>query len=310
MTFIMGLNLTDRLYLAADSKVTARQKDGSVQDRGYCIKLLNFANKQNTAFMSCAIAGNKRFARFICGQIAEDCQNEKVSLDIHEFRRSIEEYLRSIIRDYPKAEGRRCQLLFAGVGQKVGEYAKPFDGEKFHKIFSAKFGEGGGRIDDGSLAGAIQLGAILNHDHRMFLVEIEGDEIVVKDGGGAYSVLVGGSKHRWQQGYKWDEIHSEGLAAYFLDKRTPEKETEDVLNFMRRGFNDVIGGAVMIEFIDARRRPIPVAYQIGKGTNPALNWSIDYQNGIWGIDSEGSRYNLLDGFYKDEPADAGLDLEI
>lgn len=310
MTFIIGLNLTDRVYLAADSKVTARKKDGSIQDRGYCIKILNFANKQNTAFMSCAIAGNKKFARFLCGQIADDCQNESVSLDIHKFRESVEGYLRSIVATYPEIHGRKCQLLFVGVGQKVGEYAKPFDAEKFHKIFSAKWGDGGGKVEDRSVMEGIQLGAILNHDHRMFIVDIDGDLVKIKDGGTAYSVLVGGSRHQWQQGLKWDDIHSESLASHFLDKRAPEKEAEDILNFMRHGFNSVIGGAVMIEFFDARRRPIPVSYQMGSGTNSAINWSIDYQNGIWGIDSEGNRHNLLDSFYKDEPVDAGLDLEL
>lgn len=121
MTLIAGLNLSDRLYLLADSRVTVNK---NIKIDNVC-KIMPIYGKNvldypcdNDNYISLAVAGNLEFANFLYQEISKAFKNKELSGDIRELYTDIDKFIKpkvdywlsTLKKDYKK----HCCLLFAG----------------------------------------------------------------------------------------------------------------------------------------------------------------------------------------------------
>jgi hypothetical protein len=125
MTFILGVNLSDRIYLVADSLAT-KMVNGKREIAGYCLKLLQMGPSDHSAFISCLFAGNKKFINYLFGRIDNALDAKILSTDINELLSQIDPFIKEIVPEYPgPIEHRRCKIIFAGCSNAKGS-VKPF----------------------------------------------------------------------------------------------------------------------------------------------------------------------------------------
>jgi hypothetical protein len=119
MTMIVGFNLSDKLYLAADSRVTVDNglKADNVLKIMPILEQIPWAER-NENQISVAIAGDVRYAAFLYFEIHEALKQKKLSTDIRELFGQIDTFC-AVLADkwlfelkQPMAE---AVLLFAGV---------------------------------------------------------------------------------------------------------------------------------------------------------------------------------------------------
>ena len=115
MTFIIGLNLSDRIYLAGDTRVT--HSDGQYSDDALKLSpLLNravFAENE----IGIAVAGNVALATFFKNEISTALNNRQLNPDIRKFYDEIKPFLEEKIVDWVNAGNKyvNCCLLFGGL---------------------------------------------------------------------------------------------------------------------------------------------------------------------------------------------------
>ena len=138
MTMILGLNLSDRVYLAADTRVT--RSDGSQED--HILKVMPLINSPSPTAgalpnnIMVAVAGDIKLATFFYTELKRRIDKGDLPHNIRLLDGAIsEELINSILKEwtehYPKPFGRRCCLLFAG---QTSDSKKVLDGPKLQTL--------------------------------------------------------------------------------------------------------------------------------------------------------------------------------
>ena len=298
----MGLNLTDRIILAGDTKVTNTKTKETL---GYCMKVIQFADRDEKNFVSCAFAGNKHFIMYLAEELRKAIFSGELDTDINWLVANIDQFFKKVVPLYQgKDVTKETFMIFGGVS-KDPSILKAFDGD----IFSKVFGSGGGRIDDENLIFAMQTGfrALPCREQKIFSYSISSPKNIfgIDKVGGVYSFIFGGST-------SISTDIQDQVRRIFVDKRKKEDEARDVINLLRSKYSNTIGGAVTIGFIDAKGVLIFVGYDVDKkGNTSEANWSTLYEKGkIIGLSPEGKKVDLVAGFYDPMPANLSLDIEI
>ncbi|HEV7702210.1 MAG TPA: hypothetical protein VGO63_02080 [Candidatus Paceibacterota bacterium] len=297
MTLIMGLNLTDRIILAGDTKVS---RNGETV--GYCIKVIQFGDKERKNFVSCAFAGNKHFVKYLALEINKAIESGVLTTDINWLIKNIDSFFKKIVPLYEGEEKHKKALIIFGGVSTNPDLLKAFDNDAFTDIF----GKEGGRVEDENLMFALQTNfkALPTREQKIFSYEISSPKGIFELSkiGGVYSFIYGGST----------EIEPEiqkQVQRIFLDKRKIEEETKDVLNLLRSKYSDTIGGAINVGFIDSTGRLKFIGYELDRsGKEHPTNWSVQYKETITGISPTGEEVDLIAGFYDDMSDKSGLEL--
>jgi len=127
----MGLNLSDRVYLAGDTRVT--HENGTYSDDA--LKMTPLLDRvmfpQNEIGM--AVAGNVALATFLKDRISKGLQERVLSSDIRKFYAEIKVFLEAAITEWVDAGNIyvNCCLLFAGV---FNGRQKQIDSEKLERL--------------------------------------------------------------------------------------------------------------------------------------------------------------------------------
>ncbi len=304
MSLIMGLNLTDRIILAGDTKVT---DNDTGQTLGYCIKVIQFRNEKHNSFVSCAFAGNKHFSKYLAEEIHKAIESGELDTDINFLVKNIDDFFKKIVPRYTEKEKNKNSFMIFGGVSRDPKILKPFDGDRFTKIF----GPEGGKVNDENLLFAMQTDfmALPIRDQKIFSYKIKiesGGSALFGLGsvGGVYSFLFGGST-------KIETEIQQQIQRIFLDKRSIEDESRDVINLIRNKYSKTIGGAITIGVIDNRGRLIFVGYDLDRsGEEHQTNWSVRYGKSIIGIGPDNKEVDLIAGFYDDMSEKHGFNLEL
>lgn len=302
MTFILGINLTDRIYLAADTLVT-KVVDGKPEVSGYCLKLIPMIDKENKHAVAVLFAGNKSFINFIFKRLADAFETGELDTDINFLAQHIDSFLRKIVPEYPGPHRhKRCKIIFAGCS-KLPNSVKKFSLDNL----SDALGPEAGQLDDVHAVHGVEFGFVNVPDQKLLSYAIDVDQsifgpVVI---GEMYSIMYGGSR-------KLRPDEDKFVLRHFLSRREIEPEAKDVINFLRNQFSDTIGGAVALAYIDHHQRPIFTTYEIARtGKMHHTNWSFHIKHGTYvGIGPDGTEYDLGRGFYDLPIADESGNLEL
>ena len=310
MTFILGINLSDRLILAADTKISKLNEEKKRETVGYCVKLHQFSNgEENTndaRFVSCMFAGNKRFAMYLAGELTKAFENKKLPTDIIELKNRIDGFMKKIISLYTgKSVEKKCKMIFAGVSARV----KTFDVERLSEIVGD--GAGAGKIEDVNIAESMKLGwnngvgRLVGVPHQSLF------SFVISERDGKFGILEEANTFRLIDGgsYILDGEKRKEILKYFLNKREISQEGKDVVNYIRNLYNETIGGAITLGYIDKRGAMVNVEYGIDRSKSKSkTNWSLKIiGNTFLAIDPSGEEFDLAKGWYQDED-DGGLEI--
>lgn len=125
MTLIIGLNLSNKIYLAGDTRVTshnnANPKNVTRIDNILKLDLIwgnsvRPQNKYDDNSISVAVAGDVQFASFLVKGIKSALNDGSLSSDIRLLAEGAEDILRNLVDFWlAKNEYRRCCLLFGGT---------------------------------------------------------------------------------------------------------------------------------------------------------------------------------------------------
>jgi len=132
---IVGLNLSDRLYLAADSRVTF--SDGTAQDN--ILKLIPILDRAiyNDDRLIVAVAGRVKLAKFLVDKLYYAFCKKKLSPDIRTLSKTIKPFLEKAVDEWG-ARGTdldaSCCLLFAGFSTARH---KKINSENFKKLVAS-----------------------------------------------------------------------------------------------------------------------------------------------------------------------------
>jgi hypothetical protein len=130
MTLIMGLNLSDKVYLAADTRITFG--DGSTCDDG--LKILPILDRANhkTNSVTLAVAGDIALAAFLHEKISKALNSGELSPDIRELYKVIKPFIQNALTEWTcKDPGQLTCLLFSGIW--TGR-PKPTDANKLSEL--------------------------------------------------------------------------------------------------------------------------------------------------------------------------------
>jgi hypothetical protein len=83
MTLILGINLSNRLYMVADTLVT-KKINGISEPIEYIFKLIQFSSSKFDSYLSVAFAGNRSLAFYIYQKIDNAIDEGVLSTDIEE----------------------------------------------------------------------------------------------------------------------------------------------------------------------------------------------------------------------------------
>lgn len=320
MTLILALNLTDRIYLAADSLVTRRVGD-SREPAGYMLKLVSTASQKSLEEASAKpaskfnkppticflFAGNRSFVRYIFNSLNDGLDSGELSTDVNELLKQVDAYLKRIVPLYDgPSTNRICKLIVAGCSNVTGS-VKKFSLDNLQNVL----GPEAGSLDDANAVHGIQYGFVNVPDQKIFsyIIDERTGNFGIDEIGEMYSVISGGSRILTKE-------EKTKLLRYFLSKRSPEIEGKNVVNFLRNQFSDSIGGAVTLGQIDYRKSLTYFDYEIDRsGKHHHTNWSFRIENlpetiKFIATGPDGKQYDLIKGFY-DFPGDfEGADLEL
>lgn len=302
MTFILAANLSDRIHLASDTKITKPASGGRKEIVGYGAKLQQYANKDRNGFISCMYAGNKKFAQFLSNAISTAIYNRELTTDINTLQNEIEPFLKELVPKYTGQVKEIC-MIFAGVSLTP------------YKVFNLKrldelLGPEAFKLDDIRVVEAIQtvnddgLGIFFTPDQKAFSFEIHerGGKFGVSEVAGAYSLICAGS-------HTLTEEKKKDLLRYFISRRDIEDEAKDIVNFLRSTFSESVGGAVMMGYIRPKGGMTNVGYDIDRsGKCHDSNWSFAFiNNKMIATDPGGKTYDLVKGFFSD---DGDMDINL
>ncbi|MEN9912939.1 MAG: hypothetical protein RLY66_347 [Candidatus Parcubacteria bacterium] len=314
MTFILAVNLSDRIYLAADSMAT-KMVNGKREVAGYCLKLVPMGPMDHSSFVNCLFAGDKAFINYIFKRLDSALDEKIISTDINELLQHIDEFMKRIVPEYPgPIHKRSCKIIFAG-SSNISGFVKKFRLDNL----SDALGPEAGHLDDPNAVQGIQLGFVSVPDQKIFsyVIDVENNNIGIDEVGEMYSLIYGGSK-------KLTNEEKRLLLKHFLSKRTHQDEVRDIVNFLRSQFTDSIGGAITLGEIDYRKRLIYTGYKIDRSNKVHhTDWSftvkvksgnglidISTGTGLIATDPEGKEYDLGQGFYNLGTDEEGYFLEL
>lgn len=291
MTLILGVNLSDKIYLAADSLIS-RKVGNKYEPAGYCTKLISMSGKDHMphSSFSCMFSGNKSFADYLFRRMDQALDINELSTDINDLISKIDLFMKKVVPEYTGSPVNRVvKIIFAGCSNAPNS-VKRFKLENLNKAL----GPEAGYIDDAHVVQGIQLGFVSVPDQKIFsyVIDDRANQFGIEEVGEMYSVICGGSK-------KLTEQEKHALLKHFLSKRAEEDEAKDIVNFLRRQFSDTIGGAITLGVIDYRKRLIYFGYDVAKtGKYHHSNWSVKLDDkGLMATDPDGREHNLIDGFY-------------
>jgi len=302
MTFILAINLSDRIYLASDTLGT-KMVDGKRVPSEYCIKLIQMSNKNNTAFISCMFSGNKRFIKYLFNNLTNAFDDGTLDTDINNVISTIDEFFKNIIPLYSGPDSdKRCKIIFAGCSN-ISDSVKKF---RFDNLSDA-LGPEAGHLDDAHAVHGIQFGFVNIPDQKIFsyVIDTKANMFELEKVGEMYSMIYGGSK-------KLDPNQEKLLIRHFLSRRDIATEGKDIVNFLRNQFTDAIGGAVTLGCIDYKKSMFYSEYELDRsGKIHDTNWSfIIDDDGPTAIDPYDKRHNLFKPFYDIPIDEIRQDLEI
>lgn len=124
MTLILGINLTDSVYLAADTRVTQMRGDKVI---GYHDNLLKIWGNQEGIF--CAVAGDAGLAKHILVGLGNEAFGRR---GIESIRKHIESYIYENADEYWQKKGcsTEATLMFAGNSKHSRAYVEVEDAKK------------------------------------------------------------------------------------------------------------------------------------------------------------------------------------
>jgi len=96
---ILGINLTDQIYLAGDTRVTYFGEKTAHEDN--IIKLASLKDSKEYK-LAIAVAGNVELATFLTSRFANDLRENKILLDIDELESSLKIFFRNCIKQWCK----------------------------------------------------------------------------------------------------------------------------------------------------------------------------------------------------------------
>lgn len=131
MTLIVGLNLSDKIYLAADTRVTITNQDGSGMLVDNIIKIVPLYGKHildkqcdENVLLSMAVAGDVGLADFIKNKIKDDLYSKKLNSDIRTLFQELNRDYFSVLADrwlsIGGQYGKSCAFIIGGYGTKNG----------------------------------------------------------------------------------------------------------------------------------------------------------------------------------------------
>ncbi len=311
MSLILAINLTDKIILATDSKISKRVNDER-RIVGYCTKLVQYndqvldadkvvkTKKELGNFISCMFAGDKNFSLFIHNRLSNAFETGELSTDINITREQVTDFFTKIVPQY--SGSKKCLIIFAGNSSKN---IKSFSFKRLSEII----GPEAGSLEDANIAGAMQFVSekndttpLMNINTKSFLPDqvvfsFEIDEMNHKFGigkvGGTYSIVAGGST-------LISKDLEDKILRYFLSRRDIKAEASDIINFIRNNFSDTIGGAVVLGTIGLDGGLHYVGYQLNRTGNLSdKNWSLEIDDKKFlAIDPHGEKIDLIDGFFK------------
>ena len=114
MSLIFGINLSDRIYLSADTRLTTEKPDGTREFRDNTIKIIAFPSP-----IAVAVAGNTKAAKFIVQKLLKSESDQM--LDIRTLRENILNKIKPIVDEllstgFSYNQARVC-LLFGGLNR-------------------------------------------------------------------------------------------------------------------------------------------------------------------------------------------------
>ena len=322
MTMILAINLSDRIYLAADSLVSRRSGE-RIEGIGYTLKLVSIASEQSMieannmtpaelsknppSSISCMFAGNRSFAHYIFTMLNRGLDSGELNTDINELLKQIDPYLRKAVPKYPgSANDTICKLIVAGCSNAKNS-VKPFRLDNLDKVLGSEAGS----IQDLHAVHGIQFGFANVPDQKVFSYKIDHRDgsFEIEEIGDMYSVISGGSRNL-------TPAEKAKLLRFFLTKRNSTDEGMDVVNFIRNQFSDTIGGAITLGEIDYQKRLIYFGYDLDKsGKLHHSNWSFRIDNlpektRFVAIGPNGEEYDLIESFYgfRGDYSDTSLEL--
>jgi hypothetical protein len=129
MSLIFGLNLSDRIYLSGDTRLTQKTGDTITETKDKIIKSTPF-----TQDIAAVFAGNAAMAAFVSKELIEII---KPGLDIRTFRADIESYLAPVINKYWEDNGAKTSMaiIFGGLNRNAAK--KPLTPKQVYDLAMA-----------------------------------------------------------------------------------------------------------------------------------------------------------------------------
>ncbi|NCO04726.1 MAG: hypothetical protein GW939_01105 [Candidatus Magasanikbacteria bacterium] len=146
MTLIVGLNLSDRIYLAADTRVTITNSRDENMFVDNIIKIVPLYGKHildrhcpEDVLLSMAVAGDVGLADFVKNSIKDDLYSKGFSSDIRSlFQELNEDYFTSLADKWLSSGGqygKSCAFIIGGYGTKKGRKINVKKISKMVKIY-------------------------------------------------------------------------------------------------------------------------------------------------------------------------------
>lgn len=123
MTLILGANLSDRVYIAADSRVTITTENESLQ-HDHVLKMLPLIKDKRWGGLNVAVAGHLDFVCYLCKRIGETLKSGDMPHEVIDFQEEIKTHCAKFAGEWLEKgnEYKKAVLLFGGVsyeGQKT-----------------------------------------------------------------------------------------------------------------------------------------------------------------------------------------------
>lgn len=211
MTVIVGINLSDRIYVAGDSRLSYEVDGQQYVRHDNMRKVENVPNSKN---ITVASAGNARMAQFILNRLGK-ANFTKDGIAV--FRDEIKEWLKPVVDEYFTANGfSRVTFIFAGSDPKS---TKKVSSEKVYALASAYTG-GQGIIKANPHLGKAIVGprpkqdTLLNlkiADTKLFSVEIGPGLLEITDANYGDMLMYG------PPGLVKEDIKQEHIASFEFD---------------------------------------------------------------------------------------------
>ncbi|MDB5186342.1 MAG: hypothetical protein JWL85_865, partial [Candidatus Saccharibacteria bacterium] len=211
MTVIVGVNLSDKIYLAGDSRLSY-MKDGQTYTRHDNMQKVE--NILNSANISVACAGDAQFSQYILKRLAKEdfCKD-----NINAFRDAIYDWmLQSADRYFSSTGYTSATFMFAGSDQSK---KKAVTGERIIELAKAYTGGKGMIKVNDALQSAFKVGEKIPKgerkltvaDTKLFSVQVGRDGVTITDTEWGEFLIYG------PEGLATDDIQPKDIGAFEFD---------------------------------------------------------------------------------------------